>query len=86
MVESLQNVLEKIILPQYPTISHLEVSVLGLGAIYKVLYYTDGPITIPDAYKIMHETTSLFKMLGPTREEDLIVNFEKIKKDELFNS
>lgn len=79
VIESLQTVLDRVIKPMYPSISYVDVSVMGLGNLpfYRVIYYLNGKMETSDAYKIMDETTSLFNMVGPEKGSDIIINFEK---------
>ena len=81
MEESLEKVIERLILPQYPLIKYFEVRPIGLGnSLIKIVFYIDvkkNTIGNLEAYKIMDETTSLFKMLGPEKGSELVVTFDK---------
>ena len=81
MFKRLSLVIEKIILPQFPQIKDFEIKVSTSKdfSMYKVIYFI-GKIENLQAYKIMEETESLFKMTSPESKYDSItISFERAK-------
>ena len=62
VIESLQTVLDKVIKPMYPSISYVDVSVMGLGNLpfYRVVFKINDKIENYHADKIKYENTKNF--------------------------
>lgn len=79
MVSQFQTVLEKIIIPQFPDIHHVEVVELPSRGFYRVTYVLNRSLDNRNNYiKLMEETTALYKMLTPDLRGDIIVEFENL--------
>ncbi len=76
--KTLEHVLSKIIVPQYPIIDSVKVRVVGgIGDIYFyiVSYNVNATVDMSLAQEITRETVSLYNMLGEPKEGDLTVYF-----------
>jgi len=79
MEEVLEKMYRKVMIPQYPEIEDVHVSTMGMGFIYRVTYEVSSKIENRVAYKIMDESTSLFKMISQDPNSDIIVDFVRAK-------
>lgn len=77
--ERFENILTKIILPQYPEFYEVEVFVHGgIGEIYfySVTYSSVQKPSSKTMQQVSDETVSLFHMLGEKKNSDLQVYFQ----------
>jgi len=84
MVSQLQKVCERIIVPQYPEIDHVEVEQFGLnGGYYRVNYYMKKDFPIREDYiKIVEDTISLWRMLTPEIPGDIFIDFKNVDEED----
>lgn len=69
--------------PQYVALVDVIVTPMGLDeSWFKIVYYIQPPLDREDAIKIMEETTTLYRMMGP-KLGDIVVTFEKLDKEQL---
>ena len=75
---TLENILSKVIVPQYRVLDSVKVKVMG-GAMdvffYNVSYIVNGSVNMTLAQNITRETVSLFNMMGEPRGSDIGVFF-----------
>lgn len=77
MRESLQKVLDELIVKRYDSIVGVDVSNFYMNEDwYRIIYYFTPPIERELAIEIMEETSSLYKMIGPKKDGDIIVDFK----------
>lgn len=75
MQKIIQNVLDKVIVPSYPEIDSVMVLKMGLGDYYRISYILNSKISYESTIEIQEETAKLYKMLGPERKSDIIIDF-----------
>lgn len=78
MIESLEKVLNSIIIPKYDRLVGVEIGQMGMGEIYKITYFINDRIDYHDGYLIESDTRSLFNMLAPSKGEDFIINYKMV--------
>lgn len=77
MRESLQKVLDELIVKRYDSIVGVDVSNFYMNEDwYRIIYYFAPPIERELAIEIMEETSSLYRMLGSKKDGDIIVDFK----------
>ena len=76
--KTLENILSKVIVPQYPILDGVNVKVMG-GAFdihfFLVSYTVNDTVDLSLAQEITRETVSLYNMLGEPQGSDLTVYF-----------
>lgn len=81
MKESLEKLINKIIVPLYDIVSEVEVSKWtnhrGDITYYKVTYFLNWRINFKVMSEIEMETRSLFNLLGPNQNEILDIDFRR---------
>ena len=79
-----QNVLEKIILPQFPEVNHVWVSQFGLmGDYIRVRYILNHKWESPSRpLELQDETISLYKMMSPSKEGDIYIEMRLSDNEE----
>lgn len=78
MINKLEVVVRKIILPMDDRLVDVSVGRKGLSEIYVVNYFLKGKIDAKLAQKLISETDILFKMLSPDKKEDFVVRWEQV--------
>jgi len=80
MVNQLQKAAEKIIIPQYSEIDHVEVEQLGkTGGFYRVTYFLKEKMPVRQDYiQINQDTVTLWRMLSPETIGDIVVDFKTL--------
>lgn len=78
-----QNVLERIILPQFPEVNRVWVSQFGMmGDFIRVRYILNQKWKSPArALELQNETISLYKMMSPSKEGDIYIEM-RLSADE----
>lgn len=76
MIKTIKKVLTRLIISKYPEISNVEVSNQNKGE-YKVTYLIIDSINYNDAYDIIIETETLFKLIQSNQDDTVIVSFGK---------
>lgn len=81
MENQLQKALEKIIVPQYSEMDHVEVEQLGSSkGFYRITYFLNTKMPLRQDYvQIMQESTTIWKMLSPEVIGDIIVDFKMVE-------
>lgn len=81
MEDRFLEILNTLVRPMFPAIADIKIKRMGLGDYYKVTFLLKGIIENQDAYTMMAETESIFKMLGLSSLGEVIVDFD-FHKDE----
>ena len=77
----LRKVIEKVILPQYPNIKKYEMEVFhfregdSVSIVYSVGYDMKTPTTRNEVMSIKNDTRSMFRFLGPEKNQGLRLLF-----------
>lgn len=81
MEDRFLEILNTLVRPMFPSIADIKIRRMGLGDYYKVTFLLKDKIENQDAYTMMAETESIFKMLGLSSLGEVIVDFD-FHKDE----
>lgn len=81
MEDRFLEILNTLVKPMFPAIAEIEIKRMGLGDFYKVTFLLKDKIENQDAYTMMAETESIFKMLGLSSQGEVIVDFDFYKDE-----
>ena len=77
MEQQIIKVVEKIILPQYPEVTHVDINTIGIWSISYVVTYGVDSIDHFREIKLLNDTVSLFNMLSPDKDDHMTVYVRK---------
>ena len=80
MIERLEKVLRKVVLPMSEGILDVEINVLGRNDIYRITYLVKDDVEFELLEDMERETATLFAMLSPKENEKFVVNYKLIEE------
>jgi len=80
MIERLEKVLRKVVLPMSEGILDVEINVLGRNDIYRITYLVKDDVEFELLEDMERETATLFAMLSPKENEKCVVNYKLIEE------
>lgn len=81
MIEALEKILNKIVVPMNDRLIGVDVRQMGMGEIYLITYIIRDRIDYQDGYYIERETQNMFNMLGPQTGESFIVQYKMLEEN-----